>query len=321
MRLRASIGLRLALLALALGLPFIVYVVGNAARQASIARDEAKQRTLSLARLFAARVDDYVGDMQSALALVAHGAAIDPSRTGVNDAFLQRVRADLPPSVNNVGIWTLGWPQHRRARSRPRCAARSRSAIATTSGTRCRPASLAIEGPLVSRVNGEPVVVFARPVRDAAGNISGIVTVTTEPARLQWLLDLKGAAPSETVVSIVNAAGVVLARSIEPERWIGMSVLGVGRARAHIERREGVDETLGADNVARIAGYTHADSRAMARVRRHAGGRRAFGGEHESVRNARARHAVAAARCRRSRRGSARASRDRFAGSRTTRRC
>src|SRR3954447_26571666 len=63
-RIRSSIGTRLAVLALALGLPFVVYVGGNAARQAGLEREEVKARTLSLARLFAARVDDYVGDMQ-----------------------------------------------------------------------------------------------------------------------------------------------------------------------------------------------------------------------------------------------------------------
>src|SRR5690348_7730735 len=103
-RWRYGIGARLALLAFALGLPFIAYVGVNAARQASIERDEAKQHTLSLARLFAARVDDYVGDVTSALALVDHGASLDPASGPANDAFLQRIRPDLPRSIDNVGV-------------------------------------------------------------------------------------------------------------------------------------------------------------------------------------------------------------------------
>jgi hypothetical protein len=95
-RLRSSIGFRLVVLALALGVPFVAYVGGNAARHASLERAEAKQRTLALAKLFAARVDDYIGDVLSALTLIGYGARFDGSSASANDAFLQRVRADLP---------------------------------------------------------------------------------------------------------------------------------------------------------------------------------------------------------------------------------
>src|SRR6185437_14336009 len=222
LRKRSSIGVRLGLLALALGLPFMLYVGGNAARQASIERREAKEHTLSLARLFAARVDDYVGDMVSALALVGHGAEMNSSRVAANDAFLQRIRGDLPRSVNNVGIWTIdgrniGALDREHVRSDANIA--DRSYFRTAAATR----RLAIEGPIVSRGNDEPIVQFARPVQDASGSVTGVVTVSARLRDLQWLLDLKGAAPRETVVSIVNAQGVVLARSIEPERWIGRS--------------------------------------------------------------------------------------------------
>ncbi|MEO9136366.1 MAG: PAS domain-containing protein [Casimicrobiaceae bacterium] len=254
-RLRSSIGVRLAVLALALGLPFIVYVGGNAARQASIERAEAQQRSLSLAKLFAARVDDYVSDMLSALALIENGAVLDASGAAANDAFLQRIRNDLPRSVNNVGVWTL---DGRNVGALDRTNVRSDLAIANRDyfKTAVRTGKVAIEGPLVS--NGEPVAVFARPVRGASGNVVGVVTISTRLRELGWLLDLNGWAARDTVVSIVNAQGLVLARTIDPERWIGMSVLNVGKARAHIESREGVDETLGADNVPRIAGYTRA---------------------------------------------------------------
>ena len=256
-RVRSSIGLRLVVLALALGLPFMLYVGVNALRQASAERDEAKQRTLSLARLFAARVDDYVGDMVSALALVGHGASIDPASTVANDAFLHRIRPDLPRSINNAGVWTL---DGHNVGAIDRATMRSDYGIADLAffETAVRTRKLAIAGPLVSRANGEEVVVFARPVIGDTGQVTGIITVSARLRDLQWLLDLKGAAPRGTVVSLVNADGVVLTRNIEPERWIGKSVLGVGRAREHIEDGEGVDETLGADNVPRIAGYTRA---------------------------------------------------------------
>ena len=257
LRVRSSIGLRLGLLALAMGLPFVVYVGGSAVRQAALERAEVKQRTLSLARLFAARVDDYVGDMVSALALVGHGATIDAGSTATNDAFLQRIRADLPRSIHNVGIWTIDGHNVgalNRSSVKDDVNVADRDYFRTAVRTR----TLAIEGPLTSRDNREPIVLFARPMLGADDQAIGVVTVSAKLRDLQWLLDLKGAASRDTVVSIVNAGGVVLARNVDPERWIGMSVTNVGKARAHIANGEGVDETRGLDEVDRIAGYTQA---------------------------------------------------------------
>jgi len=257
-RIRSSIGLRLALLALALGLPFVVYVGGNAARQAAHERDEAKQRTLALARLFAVRIDDYVGDMAGALALVGYGVTMDPAGIGANDAFLRRIQPDLPRSVNNVGIWTLDGRNIgalERANVAPDVNVADRAYFRAALAT----GKLAIDGPMTSRANREPIVMFARPVLGADHRPLGVVTVSAKLRDLQWLLDLKGAAPSGTLVAIANADGIVLARNIDAERWIGTSVKSIGHASAHLASREGVDETRGADNIDRIAGYTVAD--------------------------------------------------------------
>ena len=256
-RIRSSIGLRLALLALALGLPFVVYVGGNAARQATLEREEVKVRTLSLARLFAARVDDYVGDVVSALAFVGHGASIDEASSATNDTFLQRIRPELPRAVSNVGIWTIeGRNIGALDRSRPTQDVNISDRAYFRAAVRTR--QLAIEGPIDSRISREPVVLFARPVFGADDRVVGVVTLSTKLRDLDWLLDLKGAAPAGTVVSIVNADGIVLAHNVDPDRWIGMTVLNVDNGRAHIASHDGVDESRGADNIARIAAYTQA---------------------------------------------------------------
>jgi len=254
-RLRASIGLRLGLLALALGLPFLIYVVGNAARQAGLERDEAKLRALSLARLAAARVDDYVGDMVSALALVAYGVSPAPGATERNEAFLRSIRHELPRSVHNVGVWML---DGRNAGALNAYAPRAKASIAERDVFRRALAAgaFAVEGPAVSPWNDGHIALFARALRDQAGAPTGVVTISVDLHDLLWLLDLKGAAPPETVVSLVNPNGLVLARNLDADRWIGTSILNVGKAREHLERGEGVDETSGDDRVSRISGYT-----------------------------------------------------------------
>ncbi len=196
--------------------------------------------------------------MVSALALIGHGAGMDPSSGGGE----RRVPATNPRRLAAVGQQRRHLdhrrPQHRCARPPSPRAPNSTSPTAIISAPPCATRTLAIEGPLVSRANGEAIVQFARPLLDASGNVTGVITLSTRLRDLQWLLDLKGAAPRDTVVSVVSAHGVVLARNIDPERWIGRSVLDVGRAREHIANREGVDETRGVDNIDRIAGYTQA---------------------------------------------------------------
>jgi diguanylate cyclase (GGDEF)-like protein/PAS domain S-box-containing protein len=253
----SSIGVRLGVLAFALGLPFVVYVGGNAAHQAALERDEAKERTLSLARLVAARIDDYIGDLVNAFALVGHGVAIDPAHSAANDAFLHRIRSDLPRAVNGVGVYMpdgrdVGTLDRDSVPDPARIAAHEYFRQAITTG------KLAIEGPFAASPHGEMVVVFARPVAGADGHVAGVITVSARLAELAWLLDLRGAVPPGTVVSIVNPAGVVLTRNSDAAGWIGRSVFDVGQARAQVTRREGVDETRGQDGVERIAGYTQA---------------------------------------------------------------
>src|SRR6185369_2578046 len=156
--------------------PFVVYVGGNAALQAAHEREEAKQRTLALARLFAGRVDDYVGDMAGALALVAHGVAMDPASTRANEAFLRRIQPDLPRSVNNVGIWNLDGRNIgalERANVAPDVNVADRAYFRAALAT----GKLAIDGPVTSRANREPIVMFARPVLGADHRPLGVVTV------------------------------------------------------------------------------------------------------------------------------------------------
>ena len=126
-----------------------------------------------------------------------------------------------------------------------------RSAIATR--------ALAFEGPRPSRINGQPVVVFARAVLGADNRPVGVVTVSATLRELDWLLDLKGAAPPGTVVSIVNTEGVVLARNIDPEHWIGTSVATSATPARTWRAAKASTTRAAADEIDRIAGYTRSD--------------------------------------------------------------
>ena len=103
---RLSIRARLLLLVLALGLPFLVYIAIEAAGEARADRELAKERSLAVARVVAARLDDYVGDVNQLLATLSHVAAIDREHASGNDTLLREMRPDLPSYINNVAIWS-----------------------------------------------------------------------------------------------------------------------------------------------------------------------------------------------------------------------
>ena len=92
---------------LALGLPFLAYIAIEAATEARADRELAKERSLAVARVVAARRDDYVGDINQLLATLSHVAAIGPEHASENDALLREMERDLPSYINNVAVWSL----------------------------------------------------------------------------------------------------------------------------------------------------------------------------------------------------------------------
>lgn len=62
---------------------------------------------------------------------------------------------------------------------------------------------------------------------------------------------------ADTTVTIINSAGVVLARSIDAQRWTGRSVRGAEVTELVLREREGRAEADGIDGVSRQYGFTH----------------------------------------------------------------
>ncbi len=104
---RLGVRARLLLLVLALGLPFLAYIALSSIDEARAGRELAKERSLAVAKVVAARLDDYVGDINQMLATLSHVAATGPEHATENNAILAELRPDLPSYVNNVSIWGL----------------------------------------------------------------------------------------------------------------------------------------------------------------------------------------------------------------------
>jgi diguanylate cyclase (GGDEF)-like protein/PAS domain S-box-containing protein len=254
----AGLGIRgrLALLALALGVPILGYIAFSASEQMARERDLAKERNLAFARMVAARLDDYVGDVNQILATLSHVVPATPEATASNDALLSALRPNLPSHVSNLAIWDSAGNNVGALDPVLRA-----HAFTVADRTYFRNAlegqSLVVEAPLVSRSSGEAMAIFARSVSHE-GRAVGVVAASTQLAQLQALLQPEGTLPPGSVIALIDQRGTVLARSLDPEHWIGRSVAAQSAVMADIARREGTVETAGLDGVARLSGFTTA---------------------------------------------------------------
>jgi len=254
----AGLGIRgrLFLLALAMGAPVLGYIALNAIDQMAQERELAKERNLAFARTVAARIDDYVGDVNQLLATLSHVLPTGPGGTAQNDALLSRLRPNLPSHVSNLAVWDAGGSNvgalDPALRAHPFTVGDRAFFRTALEGE-----ALAVEAPLTSRSSGEPMAIFARSVSQE-GRIVGVVSASTGLKQLEALLKPKGTLPADSVITLIDQRGVILARSLEPERWIGKSVATQPAIMADLGRREGTSETRSLDGVARLAGFTTA---------------------------------------------------------------
>lgn len=249
---------RLRLLLLALAVPFLIYLCLSSWYQAQQHRAELQQRMLGIARLSAARLDDHIGNVGQLLGVLSGVVGATAKDTQYNDALLQDIAHKLPAHVNNVGIWT----------------AEGKNIGALSLGIRTRGTDitkrkyfvdalrgdgLVIEAPVTSLANGENIGLFSMPVI-RHGRVAAVVALSTRMNQLQALLASDSSMPAGAVMTVTDASGIVLARSVDPEKWVGKNVLsdGMGGFADSLRRGEGVREGPSAEGIDRIAGFTTA---------------------------------------------------------------
>ncbi|MBS0445042.1 MAG: diguanylate cyclase [Proteobacteria bacterium] len=251
---RFAIRTRLVVLLLTLAVPFLVYVALSARRQIDLEQVEAGQRMLGMARLTAARLDDHIGDIHQLLGVLRAVAGATTADAARNDAILGSLTPTLPPHINNLAVWSADGANVGSLHPALRDLAidvRKRAFFQRAMGG----AEIAVEAPARAQLNGQLVGIFAMPIR-RDGHVVGVVTASTLLEPLQKLLLPEEALPPGAVITVSDASGVVLARSIDPEHWIGRNLLQRGGVADSLRRREGIRDGPSADGIERIAGFT-----------------------------------------------------------------
>jgi len=247
---------RLALLVFALALPLAGYLIFTSIDEARIERSHAAAQMLGTAQITAARLDDHISDIHSILRVLSAVVSVDPARTAANDALLRSLVASIPAHVDDLSVWTVdgvnvGSLDPRLRLIDPHAATQRRFFRKALSRR-----ALSTEAPLTSLASGQRVSAFGLPIlRD--GQVVGVIAASARLDALQTLLTANMDAPTGTVMTVLDERGVILARSLDPEHWVGKTVKGnvPGPAdRDPAVGQDGVRDGPSADGVARIAG-------------------------------------------------------------------
>jgi two-component system cell cycle sensor histidine kinase/response regulator CckA len=108
---------------------------------------------------------------------------------------------------------------------------------------------------LVGRVTGRPALPFGYPAIDRAGRLRAVVFVALD---LSWLNHLAADAqlPAGSTLTVLDGAGVVLARYPRAEAWVGTAHPSASLVRAVLTgREEGTAEAPGLDGVLRLYAF------------------------------------------------------------------
>jgi diguanylate cyclase (GGDEF)-like protein/PAS domain S-box-containing protein len=233
--------------------PFLVLITVGLWKQWDRDHSAAVERSLVEARLFAAQLDDQLGNFQFLLAGLSRAVFTDPAHSKANDLLLRKARAELPGFVNallvsapdgtNIGSSSDG--------SRYNISHRAFFREILTGG------GLAVGEVIRGRSDGQWLVTVARSVEDEAGHPTAVLTVSIRLTQLQELLRLDRLPPG-SVVKIVNDRGVVIAWMPGGANWIGQDLSkqeGLARQSIGGESRGIVPWP---DGVERITGFSTA---------------------------------------------------------------
>ena len=215
---------QLVFLVLAVGLPSLAVIGYSAWASSQHDLSVALQTSASIARVTAANTERFVARGEHVLATLAERPqvrAVDPTNC---DPFLAEVPS-FEPQYANLGLVDLSGHVICSAVAQPGGQPADVSASAWFRAVRDR-AAFVVGDPFIGPITHKWVSVLAYPVLSDSGTVAGYLALPIDlTAFAGFVTDAE--LPAGSVVSIVDGAGVIVARSIDAERWVGQNVKGV----------------------------------------------------------------------------------------------
>ena len=117
-----------------------------------------------------------------------------------------------------------------------------------------RTGQFTIGKPILGPLTGKWVVPLYQPLRDAAGNLSGVVAVSIDLVNFHPLAAGAALAP-ETSIRIINGDGLVVASLKDPETEVGKDRRGAEIVDTVLSKKRGEARAAGFDGAERLYGF------------------------------------------------------------------
>ena len=234
-------------LATAIGLllvPLVVAVLWSANRTRLERQHEVQQTAVSVARASAAHLEQYIESLDAIAAAALEHPAVRSLETGCCRQMFAAV-IDHQPLLTNI-VLTLPDGTPRAAAVVPAVAPAqlSRAWIGKVTSTKRPVISEWYKG----QVSGKPIVTLGYPVFAADGSVAGALGLSIDLSRLQTVF-AEVPLPAGSVITLLDRSGLVLARSVDGERFIGTTLATPPADLSSAPPTVGVDP----DGVERIA--------------------------------------------------------------------
>jgi Cache domain len=205
------------------------------------------------ARVLAAQIDDHIGNLENLLTGLSEAVSSNPLDREANDILLRKVKSQLPGFVAQVSVYSLDGTNIGSSGDTEagRVNATGRAYLQQVlEGQR-----LSIGDVVVGRLSHRWIINFGRPLEDRAGRLSAVLVVGTWLDQFPDALRIQDL-PAGTIVTVVNQKGIIVARSVDGEKWIGRDAAWRDTAR-HLVMQEGSQITRWtSDNVERITAFS-----------------------------------------------------------------
>jgi C4-dicarboxylate-specific signal transduction histidine kinase len=216
---RQSIRAQLATAIGVLLVPLIAAVLWSANRTRLERQHEVQQTAVSVARGSAAHLEQYIESLDAIAAATLQHPAIQSLEAGCCQQMFADVIGHQPLLTNIVLTLPDGTLRAAAAAAAAGNGQIPRSWISQLASTRQPVISEWYKG----QVSGKPVVTLGYPVLAPDGSVAGALGLTIDLSRLQMVF-AEVPLPPGSVITLLDRSGLVLARSVDGERFIGTTV-------------------------------------------------------------------------------------------------
>ena len=246
---RTSIRTQLIILVLAITLPIMAMFAWHLSMQAQEAREAAIAKVKLLAENAASTIDLYLRDKEVVLSRIAARPLIKALNPKACDLLISEY-VRLQPDFTNILVRDL--TANTLCSFIPNPVKPEQAANFAWFKEGIRRNQFTIGDAFLGRAAGRWVSVMAYPIRDDAGNVTGLLAMPVDLLKLN--AKLFPGSPSSSTISVVDRQNNILLRSADPALWIGKPLLAEA-ATAIGSQREGIDSAIGVDGVRRLFAY------------------------------------------------------------------